>query len=77
MTVCVYGEFVPLYNYHCIISCAHLRNGTRHRTVTMVAPLLVTSYLVGYESVLHSYGTNLVSECVCEGGGANDLAPPC
>ena len=41
---------------HCIVPCEHLGNGTSHRTVTMVASLLLTSGLVGYEAVLHTCG---------------------
>ena len=29
--------------YLCIVACAHLGNGTGHRTATLVAPLLLTS----------------------------------
>ena len=47
-----------LYRY--IVACAHLGNGTGRRTVTMAAPLLVTSELVRYEAVLHSCGTSPV-----------------
>ena len=37
---------------------AHLGNGTVRRTVTMMAPLILTSGLVRYEAVLHSCGTS-------------------
>ena len=48
-----YGEFVPLLD-------AHLGNGIGSKTVTMAAPLLLTSGLVRYEAVLHSCGTSPV-----------------
>ena len=44
----------------CIVACAHLGNGTGHRTVTLAAPLLLTSGPVRYEAVLHSCGISLV-----------------
>ena len=44
--------------YHCIVACAHLGNGTGHRTATLAAVLLLTSGPVRYEAVLHSSGTN-------------------
>ena len=40
--------------YHYIVACTYLGNGTGHRTVTMAAPLLVTSSSVRYEAVLHN-----------------------
>ena len=39
---------------------AHLRNGTGRRTVTLMAPLLLTSGLARYEAALHSCGTSPV-----------------
>ena len=48
--------------YHCIVVCAYLGNGTGRRTVTMVAPLLLTSGPVRYRTVLHSCGTSPVGE---------------
>ena len=38
--------------FHCTVVCAHLGNGTGHRTVTMAAPLLLNSGPVRYEVVL-------------------------
>ena len=55
--------------HHCIVACAHLGNGTGCRTVTMVAPLLLTSCRAKYEVGLHS---NLLSICVCERMFAGD-----
>ena len=40
---------------------AHLDNGTGHRPVTIMASL-VTSGLVRYEAVLHSFGTSTVGD---------------
>ena len=37
---------------HCIVACAHLGNGTGHRTATLVAPLLLSSGLVRYDTIL-------------------------
>ena len=51
-TVCVWGEFVSLD--------AHLGNGTGPRTATMTGPILLTSGLVRYEAVCHSFGTSLM-----------------
>ena len=64
MPLCVYGNL-----YHCtlrerLMLDAHLKNGTSRRTVTMTAPLLLTSGWVRFEAVLHSYGTSPVG-----GGG--------
>ena len=39
---------------------AHLGNGTGHRTVTMAAPLLLTSGPARYEALLHGCGTSPV-----------------
>ena len=47
-------------------TCTHLGNGSGHRTAILVAPLLLTSGPVRYESVLHSCGTSPV-----EGGGTD------
>ena len=49
-------------SYHCIVACAHLGNGTGHRTATLAAPPLHTSGQVRYEAVLHSYGTSPVGK---------------
>ena len=54
--------------YRCIVVAdAPFGNGTGRRTATLAAPLALTSGLVRYEAVLHSYGTNPV------GGGGTDL----
>ena len=53
--------------YRCIVACAHLMNGTSHRTVAL---LLLTSGPVRYEVVFHSCGTSPV---VVVGGGGTDL----
>ena len=39
---------------------AHLGNDTGRITATMAAPLLLTSFLVRYEALLHGYGTSSV-----------------
>ena len=39
---------------------AHLGNGSGHRTVTMMAPLLLTSDMMRYEAVLHNCETSAV-----------------
>ena len=44
-------------SYHRIVGCAHVGNGTGRRTVTLVAPVLLTSGVVRYETVFHSCGT--------------------
>ena len=41
-------------SYLCVVACEHVGNGTGHRTVTMMIPLLFTSGLVRYEAALHS-----------------------
>ena len=46
-----------------------LGNGPAHRTVTMAAPLLLTSGLVWYEAELHN--TFLVISFVCVRNGKN------
>ena len=43
-------------SYHCIVACTHLGNGTDRRTVTMVAPLLLTSGPMRYEAVTSPVG---------------------
>ena len=48
--------------YNSIVACAHLENGTGCRTVTMAAPLLLTSGPVSYEAMLRSCGTSSVGE---------------
>ena len=57
--------------YCCIVACTHLGSGTGHITVTIVAPLLLTSGLMRYEAVLHSnllvFVCMFISVCVCEG----------
>ena len=53
--MCVGGVCVGIY-----LLDAHLGNGSGRRTVTMMAPLLLTHGLVRYEAVLHSCGTSLV-----------------
>ena len=50
--------------YYSIVACAHLSIGTGHRTLTVAAPLLLTSGPVRYEVVLHKCGTSSV-----RGGG--------
>ena len=40
---------------HCIVAGAHLGNGRSCRTVTMAAPLLLTSGPAMYEVELHSH----------------------
>ena len=50
-----------LYRY--IVACAHLGNGTDHRTVTMAAPLLLTGGPRRNEDVLHN-GFLLLYFCV-------------
>ena len=52
--VCMYGGLCHL------LLDAHLGNGTSRRSVTVMAPLLLTSGPVRYEDVLHSCGTRLV-----------------
>ena len=54
--VCMEGS------YWCIVACTHLATSTCCRTVTMVAPLLLTSGPVRYEAVLHSCGTSPVGD---------------
>ena len=52
----MYGEFVPVY------SCLHTpRDGTDHRTVTMAAPVLLTSGPLRHETVVLSCGTSPVT----------------
>ena len=45
--VCVWGVCVTVY-----LLDAHLRSGTGHRPVTVMAPLLLTSGPVRYEAML-------------------------
>ena len=40
----------------CIVACTHLGNGIGCRTVTLVAPLLLTGGPVRYEAPLHNCG---------------------
>ena len=47
----VWGVCVALY-----LLDAHLGNGTCRRTVTMTAPLILSSGLLRYEAVLHIVG---------------------
>ena len=58
MYVCMGGS------YRCIVLDALLENGTGRRTMTMVAPLLLTSSLARYEAVLHGCGTSPVVCCL-------------
>ena len=60
------SQFVCVWRVHTapLYSCTQLGNGTGRRTVTMMAPLLLTSGLVRHEAVLHSCGTSPVG-----GGG--------
>ena len=46
--------------YHSIVACAHLGNGSGHRTARLAAPLILTNSLVRYETMLHSCGTSPV-----------------
>ena len=55
-TQCVYGEVRVTLQ----LLDTHLGNDTGRRTVTVAAPLLLTSGLVRYEAMLHTCGTNLV-----------------
>ena len=50
--------------YYCLFACTHFGNGTDHRTVTMAAPLLLTSGPVKCEAELPS--NLLVFVCVRE-----------
>ena len=54
------GDLLMVVSQRCIIACAHLENGTGHRTVAFAALLLLTSDLARYEAVLHTCGTSLV-----------------
>ena len=56
------SEFILELACDCVcVWCAHLGNSTGRRTVTMAAPLLLTSGPVRYEAVLYSCGTSPVA----------------
>ena len=60
---CEAGQLVSVCmggSYRCIVTCAHLGNGTGRRTATLKAPLLLASGPVRYEAVLYSCGISPV-----------------
>ena len=53
-------------SHHCIVACAQLGNGSGRKTATLVAPLLLTSGSVRYETASQLW--DKPSVCVGEGG---------
>ena len=53
-----------------MVACTYLQNGTGRRSVTMAAPLLLTSGPAMYEAVLHN--NSLVFVCACKEMYAGD-----